>query len=81
MLLTFKIMNQSKPRMKSRFNKYLLSFCLILICTMVSAQKQPPKPDGHNRNNGQPGLPIDGGLSFLLISGVAYGMYELRKKK
>jgi len=27
------------------------------------------------------GLPIDGGLSLLLISGVAYGVFELKRKK
>jgi len=27
------------------------------------------------------GLPIDGGLSLLLISGVAYGIYALKRKK
>lgn len=81
MLLISKIMNKSKPRMKSKFNKYLLSFCLILICTTVSAQKKSPPAPAPKQNDGQPGLPIDGGLSFLLISGVAYGIYELRKKK
>ncbi len=28
-----------------------------------------------------PGLPIDGGLSFLLASGVVYGIYSLKRKK
>ena len=81
MLLISNIMNESKPRMKSKFNKYILSFCLILICTTVLAQKKSPPTPAPLQNDGQPGLPIDGGLSFLLISGIAYGMYELRKKK
>ncbi len=65
--------------MKSRFNKYLLSFCLVLICATVFAQKPPdpigpiPPPPGN--------LPIDGGLSYLLIAGIAYGVYELKRKK
>ena len=65
--------------MKSRFNKYLLSFCLILICATVFAQKEPelpgpPPPPGKT-------LPIDGGLSYLIISGIIYGVYELKRKK
>jgi len=64
--------------MRSRFNKYLLSFFFVLICSSVFGQKTPPLPAGPPPN---PGLPIDGGLSFLLISGVAYGIYELKRKK
>ncbi|WP_456424101.1 PID-CTERM protein-sorting domain-containing protein [Lutibacter sp.] len=39
--------------------------------------KPPPLPTGPPN----PGLPIDGGISFLLISGIAYGIYELKRKK
>lgn len=67
------------PKMKSRFNKYLLSFCLMLICTTAIGQKAPPSPK--ENGPGHPGLPIDGGLSALLVSGIAYGIYELRRKK
>ena len=79
MLLIFRMMNQSKPRMKSRFNKYLLSFCLILICTMVSAQDVPVP--GTKDVVPNPGLPIDGGLGYLIISGLIYGALKLRNKK
>tara|TARA_R110001583_G_scaffold83631_5_gene220714 strand:+ start:2901 stop:3101 length:201 start_codon:yes stop_codon:yes gene_type:complete len=65
--------------MKSRFNKYLLSFCLILICATVFAQKDPDLP-GPPPNPGND-LPIDGGLLYLIISGIAYGVYELKRKK
>lgn len=65
--------------MKSRFNKYLLSFCLVLICPTIFAQKDIPVP-GTN-GTPPPGLPIDGGLSYLLIVGIAYGVYELKRKK
>ena len=64
--------------MKSRFNKYLLSFCLMLICATVFAQK-PPNPIGGPAP--PPGLPIDGGILYLLIAGVTYGVYELKRKK
>ena len=62
--------------MKSRFNKYLLSFCLVLICATMFAQK-PPDPSG----TPPVGLPIDGGIAVLIVSGVAYGIYELKRKK
>jgi len=50
-------------------------FIIVLLCTSISAQTPPPPPPP------QPGTPIDGGLSFLLIAGAAYGVYESRKKK
>ena len=28
-----------------------------------------------------PGLPIDGGISFLVISGILYGIFKLRGKE
>ena len=28
-----------------------------------------------------PGLPIDGGISFLVISGILYGVFKLRGKE
>ena len=62
--------------MKTKFNIYILSFCAILFTQLINAQGPPPP--------GLPppvGLPIDGGLSFLIISGVAYGLYEIRKKR
>ena len=66
--------------MKSRFNKYALSFCLILACSAIFAQKRGDVPVPGTPVE-PPGLPIDGGISLLLISGVAFGIYELRKKK
>lgn len=63
--------------MNSKFNKYIVSFCLVFICSLLYA-KDPPSPSGETPN---PGLPIDGGLAYLLISGLAYGFYELKRKK
>lgn len=37
-------------------------------------QGPPPPPPP------QPGLPIDGGIWLLLISGLIYGVYKIRKK-
>lgn len=68
--------------MKSKFNKYLLSLALVLICATMYAQKKGDVPvPGTNGGTPPPGLPIDGGLSLLFISGIAYGVYELKKKK
>ncbi len=66
--------------MKSRFSKYLLSFCLVLICSSVFAQKEIPVP-GTNTDPPPGFLPIDGGLFYLLIVGIAYGVFELKRKK
>ncbi len=65
--------------MKSGFNKYLLSVCSILSCTTALAILNDPPVPGDVVPN--PGLPIDGGLGFLLISGVIYGIYELKRRK
>lgn len=66
--------------MRSKFNKYLLSLALVLFCTTMYAQKKGDLPVP-GTNDGQPGLPIDGGLSLLFVAGIAYGVYELKKKK
>ena len=50
----------------------------------VFAQKTEPPEPPNNKNNfdgpGPPGLPINGGLSFLLIAGAVLGVYATRKK-
>lgn len=54
----------------------------MLIGTMAFAKKKgPPKPEEGGAPPPPPGLPIDGGLSLLLASGVAYGIYTLKRKK
>ncbi|MFA5297937.1 MAG: hypothetical protein WC389_06975 [Lutibacter sp.] len=71
---------------RKKINLFLLSFCFMLI-SVVAYSKEPPKPpkNGHKEMGGPgvpgPGLPIDGGLSLLLVSGVAYGIFELKRKK
>ena len=40
----------------------------------IPTPTQPCLPTG-------PGLPIDGGLSFLLVAGAAYGYKKLKEKK
>ncbi len=51
-----------------------------MLISLVTYAEIPPHPEDGN----QPppvGLPIDGGLSLLLASGVAYGIYTLKRKK
>jgi hypothetical protein len=67
----------------------VLMLCIgfMLISLGVYAEIEPPTPG--QRSNAStsaltfppPGLPIDGGLSLLLASGVVYGIYALKKKK
>ena len=48
----------------------LLLFPLIMIAQDTGLPGPPPPPP--------PGLPIDGGLLFLLIAGVAYGVKKIK---
>lgn len=63
---------------RKEVNIFLLSFCFMLF-SLAAYAKTPPPP----LQNAPPpvGLPIDGGLSLLLASGVAYGIYSLKRKK
>ncbi len=50
-------------------------FLLVVIMTFTNtlfAAAPPPPP---------PGLPVDGGLGFLVVSGILYGVLKLRNKK
>ncbi len=47
-------------------------FLLLLFPLIMIAQSLPPLPPP------PPGLPIDGGLLFLLIAGVAYGVKKIK---
>ena len=60
--------------------KYFISVCLILTFSLVFANKTPPLPKP-SAGPTPPGVPIDGGIIYVLISGVALGVYTLKKKK
>ena len=50
--------------------------------TIIFANKTPPLPSRPRQSSAPPvGLPIDGGITFLLISGLAFGVYKLKSKK
>lgn len=54
--------------MKKRSRDLFLMLSFGLASNMVFA---PPPP----------GLPIDGGISFLVITGILYGVFKLRDKE
>lgn len=58
----------------------MLCFSFMLISLVTYAEIEPPKPELAN-SPPPPGMPIDGGLSLLLASGVAFGIYALKRKK
>lgn len=68
--------------------KKLIFIFTILVCGLIfPLEAQPPNPGGNNNNNSPncfppPCVPIDGGLSWLLVAGMAYGgkkAYEFSK--
>ncbi|KUO67381.1 MAG: hypothetical protein APF83_13565 [Lutibacter sp. BRH_c52] len=61
---------------------FVLCFSFMLIAVAAYSEPTPPKPELSNAPPPPPpGLPIDGGLSVLFASGVAYGIYSLKRKK
>ncbi len=55
-------------------------YCVLLLFSSVSvfAEKEPPPPQNQPP---PPGLPIDGGIYFVLIASVAYAIYAVKKLK
>ncbi|MBK5208601.1 MAG: hypothetical protein JJE44_03735 [Flavobacteriaceae bacterium] len=58
---------------RKKIKVFIVCFSFMLI-GVVAYSGTPPPP-------GDPALPIDGGVSLLLLSGVAYGIFELKRKK
>ncbi|MDA9338083.1 hypothetical protein N9Q51_01875 [Flavobacteriaceae bacterium] len=52
--------------------KKLASLLLLLLFPLIMIAQGPPPPPP------PPGLPIDGGLLFLLIAGIVYGVKKLK---
>jgi hypothetical protein len=66
--------------MKNHFRKVVLIVIILFIGISVWAQGPPPPPgfvddavDASSSGSGGTDTPLDGGLSFLLAAGVAYG--------
>ena len=56
----------------------LLLFFLSMVTTVSAAPGDPPPPTPPPP---PPGLPIDNGLIFLIVIGLLYGLYKVRKYK
>lgn len=59
---------------------FLLAICFVLSLAILPnlAHTQPPPDPGGDPDTGEPGVPLDGGLSILLAGGVAYGAKKIR---
>ena len=53
--------------------KKLASLLLLLLFPLIMIAQGPPPPPPP-----PPGLPIDSGLLFLLIAGIAYGVKKVK---
>ena len=56
--------------------KQILTLCILALTFSVSSQVAPPPIPPPP----PPGLPIDGGILFLLVSGIIYGIKKSIKK-
>ena len=63
--------------MRSKILTYLCCVVMMLSSISVFAEKDPPPPENQPP---PPGLPIDGGISYLIIIGMAYGIYAIKKR-
>jgi hypothetical protein len=73
---------------KKRCTKWLISACLVTLVTTMRAQDGPPPidppppsdcyPDDPDPDPNDECIPIDGGLAFLLVAGVGYGILRNR---
>lgn len=68
--------------------KHAITFFFFVFCAFSTSLKaQPPNPDGGGGGPGcfpPPCIPVDGGLSWLLLAGAAYGgkkMFDINKNK
>ncbi|QTD38754.1 hypothetical protein JL193_05665 [Polaribacter batillariae] len=55
---------------------FLVLFTVLIFTCIVNGQIVPPAPGPPPP---PPGLPVDGGLLFLLISGIIYGVKKVRE--
>lgn len=63
------------PNNRMKNKKTILGIIAALVAfSMFSQVVPPPIPPPP-----PPGLPVDGGLIFLLVSGAIYGAYKLKK--
>ena len=63
--------------MRPQIVKILVSFVVFFVCTVTWGKQVPPPP----QRTPLPGLPIDGGLIYLVLLGIVLGLYSLLRKK
>lgn len=54
---------------------------VVMMLSSISAFSLGDGPPSPKPGVSPPGVPIDGGISFLLILGAVYGVYVLKKNK
>lgn len=63
------------------------AFCVLMLASPAAAQSDPgsggpaPGPTPPAAGGDPTGVPLDGGASLLLASGVAYGLKRLRDRR
>ncbi len=65
--------------MKRKNITYYIIGAMLMLSISLFAIGDPPDPNKPPPPH--PELPIDGGVSFLFITGIAYGMYQITRKK
>ena len=75
-----------KPHtMKRKYFIGLICVVLFLFSTAAFGQRgnngNPPPNPGRGGPPPPPGLPINTGITYLMLAGVAYGVYELRRNR
>jgi len=61
---------------KRMHNKYMLASVLVFLVGFVSMAQDIPQPPAPPN---PPGLPIDGGIVFLFLLALGYGIYKSYK--
>ena len=56
-------------------------FALTLSTSTYAGSKWKPKQHHHKRGCGHDSIPLDGGLSILLLGAAAYGVKKIRDNK
>ena len=54
--------------------KKIVAIALLLIFPLIALSRDPPTPGPPN----PPGFPIDSGIAYLLLLGVAYGIRKIK---
>jgi hypothetical protein len=73
-------MQQQEPRL---YKQAIRSFMLVMLVTMLAitvAKAEETLPEPFSEPSATQDVPLDGGVSLLLVGTAAYGIKKLRKK-